>query len=911
MSGRRWKHLQAGICLVFDPLLPLAIAKGAKEMFPPSVKNSSLWSSAFVDQSDYKDDIQRLVSSLTRMRSKADQLSSMVRTDFPDLTAHEVSHLDALWEVGSTICGPNYPFNPLEGFILGAAILLHDTALSFTAYEGGADKLRETTVWKDNYSFYHKSNRRGNDEAARNNADFATVRYLHASECQDLAVREWRRDERNGEYLIDDSHLRNHYGEMIGAIAGSHHWDIDDVTNDFKEQVNPTGELPSSWVVHPLKLACILRCADAGHIDGRRAPDFLLSVLARNRVSQDHWLAQNYLSRLCEYQADRSGQTLSINSTRPFNPSEASAWWVAKEAVDVLSKEIRQCNNALAEYDRPNAPVFKHNSVYGAQDTESLTAVVKTKGWHPTEAKVRIGNVESVVTQLGGAQLYNEQTEFGVVLRELIQNARDAIFARQAIEPTFKNGAIKVSLEEVKNNWVLVVKDNGVGMSESTLTGHLLDFGSSFWKSQLVQSEWPGLLSSNFQSSGRFGIGFFSIFMIAKSVTVSSRRFSSDITSFRTLEFKNGMTLRPLLSSSLPPNVSTDLSTRVAVELNDVSINQSGEVLLFKNRSKGRLTVPFPDFLSATAALVDVPVYYLKEGNPELLLPSMPDQSDDSAIVLEWISALNAHEHGEKISEHIDLERDLTRIRNIYDNDVQVGLAALDVGYRQGDYYSHGMVGISGLISLDDGRNSNIIGAVSVPPSGAARGTRADNWIRAISPESAEAWLPEQVGLLAEMDIHLRDIQNTIQHVVRWGFDAYPIWKENQFMLDGEIHLVKNFDLLHFVNKRPVLFDMRGGYLENRKRIEEHAWLGPSLYKRNFSNEILYLNQFTILSGDDYWNANYSDPDLASQNCLIGYFERYIQSEGCKSRWEEITRSIVDEDGKVQKVLYLTLNIER
>ncbi|AQZ51536.1 High temperature protein G [Martelella mediterranea DSM 17316] len=880
-------------------------------MFPVSVINSSLWSSAFRDQSDHSDVIQRLITSLTIMRSKAGQLSSLVRADFPDLTAHDVSHLDALWEVGSTICGPSYPINPLEGFILGASILLHDTALSFTAYEGGADKLRETTVWKDNYSFYHRSNRSGDDEVARNNADFATVRYLHASECRELAVREWRRDDRNGEYLIDDAHLRNHYGELIGDIAGSHHWDIDHVADHFNEQKNPTGELPPSWVVHPLKLACILRCADAGHIDGRRAPDFLLSVLARNRVSQSHWLAQNYLSRLCEHQADRSGQTLSINSTRPFKATEAPAWWVAKEAIDILSKEIRDSNKVLADYERPNAPAFKRKFVYGAEDTASLTLLVTTQGWHPTEAKVKIGNVESVVTQLGGDQLYDGQTKFGVVLRELIQNARDAICARQIIEPTFKNGAVKVSLEKSDDGWVLVVKDNGVGMSESTLTGHLLDFGSSFWKSQLIQSEWPGLLSSSFQSSGRFGIGFFSSFMIANSLTISSRRFSSDITSFRTLEFQNGMTLRPLLSSTLPPDVSTDLSTRVAVKLNSGLVNQLGEVLMFDGGHRDRRTVPFCDFLGATTALLDVPVYYLNESDQSVLLPSMPDQLADHAIVLDWISTLNAHEYGEKISEHIDPERDLTRLRYVYDNEKKVGLAALDIGYRQGYYYSHGMVGISGLISLDDGGNSNIIGAVSVPPSGAARETRTDNWIRAIAHASASAWLVEQVSILAGMDIQLKDIQDTIQNVVGWGFDAYPIWKENQFMLDGEVHLVKNSDLLGFVGSRTILFniDLRRHMRPNQ--VNQHIWLGPSGYKRNFDDEILYLNEFTILSGDDYWDADYSNPDLANQNCLIGYFERYIQSQGCRSRWEEVTRSIKDEDGGEREVRYLALNIEQ
>lgn len=88
-----------------------------------------------------------------------------------------------------------------------------------------------------------------------------------------------------------------------------------------------------------------------------------------------------------------------------------------------------------------------------------------------------------MIRSLGGEALYGRNPQ--VPLRELIQNACDAVRARRTFEgrgPAF--GSVTVSLtEKSADDCWLEVSDTGVGMSQRVLTDFLLDFGKSFWGS--------------------------------------------------------------------------------------------------------------------------------------------------------------------------------------------------------------------------------------------------------------------------------------------------------------------------------------------------------------------------------------------------------------------------------------------
>jgi hypothetical protein len=324
---------------------------------------------------------ERLRSVLQRFHEHVSDLTSKIAATFPQLTIHDVTHLDALWETADLIAGGGYPLNPMEAFVLGGAILLHDAAHCSEAYQGGQDAVRSTTAWRDALASELAAHPDDTREKLEQYCDFTAIRLLHARQAKKLGEHEWKSENGGSSFfLIEDGDLRSRYGALIGQIAASHNWSIDDVKSRLRAQVNAPGGWPSEWRVDPIKIACLLRCADAAHLDDRRAPDFLLALIRRSGVSLDHWKAQNWLARVDVDQSDPSQSSLLFTSTHAFKPSDASAWWVACDAVAMLDAEIRASNSLLLSRVQRDScsPAFKMQRVTGANSPTELRKSVET-----------------------------------------------------------------------------------------------------------------------------------------------------------------------------------------------------------------------------------------------------------------------------------------------------------------------------------------------------------------------------------------------------------------------------------------------------------------------------------------------------------------------------------------------------
>lgn len=528
-------------------------------------KESSLWRTAFPDNAvDYPDQRQRIVQAYERFRERVSHLLSHIQRELPNLTLHDITHVDALWEVASQIAGPNYPLNPAEALVLGGAFLLHDAAHCRAAYPGGLDEIRKLNEWRD--------------AAARRNLDpetlaprsedfqsvlFDTLRVLHPKQAKTLAFAKWK-DKDGDEFLFPDSELRSAYGDLIGEIAESHWFHPHQLENfGNSPKTAPVCLSPANWTVDPLKIAILLRTADACHLDAKRAPRFLMLLNQPSGISAVHWQFQSKINQL---KCDLEREELLITGS-PFGADEQTAWWQTYDAACLADRELSAADSLLRDFHMQRRLAARE--VAGVRSPERFAKQVPSKGWYPVDTSLRISNIQSVVERFGGEKLYGDKP--WLALRELIQNARDAIHAARSLGYlNADEGEIEVAIEDVDGGHWLHVTDNGIGMSRYVLTEVLLDFGHSLWRSAALSGEWSGLASSGFEAVGQFGIGFFSVFMLGEVVRVCTRRCEpKEDESDRgwMLEFDFGTQNRPLLREPNPAEKLKKPGTKVSVFL--------------------------------------------------------------------------------------------------------------------------------------------------------------------------------------------------------------------------------------------------------------------------------------------------------------------------------------------------------
>lgn len=116
-----------------------------------------------------------------------------------------------------------------------------------------------------------------------------------------------------------------------------------------------------------------------------------------------------------------------------------------------------------------------------------------------------------------------------IFLRELISNASDAIdkiyykaLTDESMTFDKENYFIKVDVD--KENRILKISDTGIGMTKEELDENL----GVIAKSGSLQFKKENEIKDGYDIIGQFGVGFYSAFMVADTVTVISRALGSD-----------------------------------------------------------------------------------------------------------------------------------------------------------------------------------------------------------------------------------------------------------------------------------------------------------------------------------------------------------------------------------------------
>jgi HSP90 family molecular chaperone len=132
------------------------------------------------------------------------------------------------------------------------------------------------------------------------------------------------------------------------------------------------------------------------------------------------------------------------------------------------------------------------------------------------------------IQQLLNILVHSLYTEREIFLRELISNASDALnriqfemlTRRDVVDP---NAELAITLEIDADARTITVSDTGVGMAQEEVVrdlGTIAHSGAAAFLQQLQEEKRPGV-----EMIGQFGVGFYSVFMVAEEVRVISRSF--------------------------------------------------------------------------------------------------------------------------------------------------------------------------------------------------------------------------------------------------------------------------------------------------------------------------------------------------------------------------------------------------
>ncbi len=134
--------------------------------------------------------------------------------------------------------------------------------------------------------------------------------------------------------------------------------------------------------------------------------------------------------------------------------------------------------------------------------------------------QTEIGQLLKLMTH----SLYSNKEIF---IRELVSNASDAIDKFNYLsltDETFKeeNWSGKIFIKLDKEDHSLTIGDNGIGMNEADLMDHLGTIAKSGTKAFMENLTGDAKKDSNL--IGQFGVGFYSVFMVADHVDVISKK---------------------------------------------------------------------------------------------------------------------------------------------------------------------------------------------------------------------------------------------------------------------------------------------------------------------------------------------------------------------------------------------------
>jgi len=426
----------------------------------------------------------------------------LVRDTFPTYTLHDEVHAANVLRLMGQLLGERVEeLRGLEAAMLILAAYYHDIGMVYTAAELAG--VRDEPEFAAYLSTHHE--------------DYLAVRAAGGEPPLEVLERYCR--SRHADRVYD--HLaalsdRLVWGnaplfKALGELCRSHNLDVGQLKSDEFD--------PDFLAQCDLRFcAVLLRLADILDLDSTRTPRSIYDHLglAGRRTAQAAVSDGEWRKHLC-------ADGFVFPSSRPPNyplpfiagPDHPAVEHDIRDFLDAVDDELRRCRPVLDAC----AQRWRDLALPGEADRRGIIGRGYTYGAFRFELDRR-----GVLELFTGERLYNDPHVF---VRELLQNAIDAVRLRQALGLAHDSVGVAVTAWEDSDGFLwLRVDDDGVGMDERTVREYFLRVGRSYYNSPELRADLArgGRPDSDFGAISRFGIGVLSCFIAGDLVELSTLR---------------------------------------------------------------------------------------------------------------------------------------------------------------------------------------------------------------------------------------------------------------------------------------------------------------------------------------------------------------------------------------------------
>lgn len=418
---------------------------------------------------------------------------------FDNYTLHNIDHSLRVLHYMCEIAGENTltELSNLELAMIIDVALLHDIGMYVTDDDEASIKSNSQ------FNFYLKKNK---DDEKLALQDF--IRPIHGKRSYKFITEQ----SKIRELLFDRNLSTISYCEDVALICQSHMESIEWINENLKEDFTRGDSFNSKYI------ALLLRIADYIDFDSQRAPRYLFEHKSLNDISLAEWQKH---ATICNYEKiDKRTNEIFFD----IDCDDFHLYCKLMDTIESMDKEVRGCVHYSESF---------RDLKYRLRISESIRAKVDAKGFFPERFSFTL-DYYNVTNLLMGENLYGDKK---IGFRELLQNSLDACHVMKeyyATNDVTINYTPQIDIIYDYDNKLVMIRDNGTGMSKDIISKYFLTVGKSYYQSDEYKK-----LGYGISPTGTFGIGFLSCFMLSQNVTIITKYYKTGETNSFLLEKKS------------------------------------------------------------------------------------------------------------------------------------------------------------------------------------------------------------------------------------------------------------------------------------------------------------------------------------------------------------------------------------